>query len=240
MECIGNPNIHIDPWIDDVLNRLEPSRTIGPVQYNDCLFRSLDMRALAAVVKTFRAPWAYYVELLSKYKGLMRDRQAMRAMVTAAMGDEEANRGSRASPNKFVRILLTQISMVTSMCIAHSGLLQQFDLDNAELATERKTCIDEMLELGGLAMAHRPLGAIHLLPGLNLVWAIAEDQGSRDRARYMVKAVHSCGFAVPDSMRSPNWWRKKLAHTRRQIVRQESEGVADIEDIEFRDECHVQ
>lgn len=247
MESVGNPNVQLEPWLTQLLNKLHPREELrGPARSSVGAFPSLDMWSMARMARILRAPWKYHDELASVYEGLMADIGRLRIMLDEYLAREGHPRG-HPEPSKLYRAAIVHLSMGTALALIHNRILQDFE--GEDLAALRETAdalIEETLGYGEQSLPYRPLGATHVLPGLNICWAISDDHEVMYRASTMIRQVYKCGFPNPDRTREPWWWRMKFAHIGRQIKRARTPprlegGSLDDEDDEvFQPQCHTQ
>lgn len=236
MESIGNPNIHLDPWLPGLLDRLEPHH-MGPGRSSADRYPSLGLRSMAGMARALRDPEKRYEELLAWYEELMDDIERLQHKMKGLLATE-------GKGGKDHRVCLTELSLGVTAAIAHNRMLQVFHPQDASLREAGRALAEQMIDNGEQSLPHKPLGAAHVVSGLNITWAATDDPKLKARAARIIDEIYDCGFPSADRMREPKWWALKFTDVREQVRKMRSPGGLEGSPEEYRailhQQCHIQ
>ena len=247
MESVGNPAVEVDSWLPTLLDQLEPQETIGPTPFGRP--PRMGLRAMAESAVALRDPANHYNDINQGYNDLVEVWRLLGAKLKqyqAILAATSPDGKARTDHHAHMFIVILSQSIATAMTL--NQMLQIFEPCRTDLPADLDELTHDMMELGDLSLPYRPLGSLHILPGLSIAWAVESDPERRDYLARQLFQMYDRGFPIGSPMKEARWWKKKFAISRWQIENSraltlssgDSSSLEDIGEEMFIEPCHVQ
>lgn len=223
MESLGNKRIRTDPWMAQLIERIEPLHLVQLIEGNleraalAGVFPSLILRSFVHLADLVRNPVRRQEELRAAYAMRMRDwrriKQSLEEMDQASAADQLETR--TATPFKTRTIRMTQLATSSGVALVVNRILQSYDPLDVDLIETETTLVRSILDAGRTVLPLRPLGAAHARPALAVAWAVTGNPNHRAQAGEMlslikgaVPAIRSISSALfdEDGLAEARWW----------------------------------
>ena len=189
-------------------------------------------------------PTLHYDELAAAHEALLGSRDAV---LVRLAGCPSLPKGHSRYVRDMVRIRLeVTLALVVSLCLVVNRILEAFPWHDPMIYDARKELIQEALEAGDRALYARPLGASHAPAMVSIVFSIAKDMDTRNKARVVLREL-CIDFPRLDPLEDGNLWLWKFTTMQSQvsaalgIAAPSSQNMAEELALEFRDiECRPQ
>ncbi|KAF1817388.1 hypothetical protein P152DRAFT_463556 [Eremomyces bilateralis CBS 781.70] len=210
VESIGNPRIHVQPWLDKLVGKREQAIPM----------KSMRLTQLAKIQQFLNDPYAHEADIRLTYQQLGFDLHRIQQVILPKISKTDQTVKMRSRFQVIYSILLSYATILNTI------LCRCFEPYNPILTTEGLTLVDGIVRLAEDATQYRPLGSSGMPLMLMAVWPAAKGTTQQTRVEELMTEYKS-DFPTTSWQQVSLWLESRMNNNSKTRALKDMGPVAD-------------
>ncbi|KAJ5316884.1 hypothetical protein N7508_001392 [Penicillium antarcticum] len=223
MESLGNPRINLEPWVWNVLEKVEAPKSAEDrhlhteaMRKSPDRFPSLELRRIIETIQMIREPAHRSSDLQFNYNLLLSDLEKLNRLPKSLFFNNEP---STDQPSPQIQLgNQTRLATVLTLALMVNTVLQESSSLDTNLLSENDMLVEESIAVSQIPDRYMPLGACYVTPCLIAACAASHNPKQQAVIAGLLGEISTTeGTPTTCVMDGVGGWRRKWEDMRRQV-----------------------